>query len=275
MVKIFNYIERSSPIHRMSGASKLAVLLLVTLATMITFDTPFLLIVSAASCALFPVSKIRICDVKFIFILIVTFMVFNGAMIYLFAPEQGVAIYGTRHLLFTIAGRYTVTQEQLLYQLNVMLKYVATAPFILIFVATTNPSELAASLNRIGVSYKISYSVALMLRYIPDLIVEYQDISHSQQARGIEMSKKGRLSRRVKAAAELCMPLILSSVERIEYISNAMELRKFGTGKRRTWIMGRKFGTLDYIALAVSMLMVAYSMFFLISNGGRYWNPFV
>ena len=55
MVKIFNYIERSSPIHRMSGASKLAVLLLVTLATMITFDTPFLLIVSVASCALFPV----------------------------------------------------------------------------------------------------------------------------------------------------------------------------------------------------------------------------
>ena len=79
----------------------------------------------------------------------------------------------------------------------------------------------------------------------------------------------------MKAAAELCMPLILSSVERIEYISNAMELRKFGTGKRRTWIMGRKFGTLDYIALAVSALMVAYSVFFLISNGGRYWNPFI
>ena len=275
MVKIFNYIERSSPIHRMSGASKLAVLLLVTLATMITFDTPFLLIVSVASCALFPVSKIRIRDVKFIFILIVTFMVFNGAMIYLFAPEQGVAIYGTRHLLFTIAGHYTVTQEQLLYQLNVMLKYVATAPFILIFVATTNPSELAASLNRIGVSYKISYSVALMLRYIPDLIVEYQDISHSQQARGIEMSKKGRLSKRMKAAAELCMPLILSSVERIEYISNAMELRGFGKNKKRTWYVQRKMKKADWITLFLAVLILVLDFVITFWDGSRYYNPFV
>ena len=53
-----------------------------------------------------------------------------------------------------------------------------------LFVSTTNLSEFAASLNRIGVSYKTSCSVALALRYIPDIQHEYYDIAQSQHRDG-------------------------------------------------------------------------------------------
>ena len=39
------------------------------------------------------------------------------------------------------------------------------SPLGIIFLLTTNPSEFAASLNRIGVSYKAAYALALTLRY--------------------------------------------------------------------------------------------------------------
>ena len=112
-----------------------------------------------------------------------------------------------------------------------------------LFVSTTNLSEFAASLNRIGVSYKTSCSVALALRYIPDIQLqrEYHDIAQSQQARGIGMGKKASLVRRLKAASSILMPLILSGMDRIEAISNAMELRGFGKNKKRTWYMARRF----------------------------------
>mgnify|MGYP003297537977 CR=1 FL=1 len=74
-----------------------------------------------------------------------------------------------------------------------ILKNACTVPIVLLFVCTTNPSEFAASLNRIGVSYKISYAVSLALRYIPDIQREYRDISLAQQARGTEMSKKNSI----------------------------------------------------------------------------------
>ena len=46
----------------------------------------------------------------------------------------------------------------------------------------TNPSEFAASLNKIGVNYKIAYSVAIALRYIPDVQRDYQKfLLHSRQ----------------------------------------------------------------------------------------------
>ncbi len=112
-----------------------------------------------------------------------------------------------------------------------------------LFVSTTNLSEFAASLNRIGVSYKTSCSVALALRYIPDIQLqrEYHDIAQSQQARGIGMGKKASLVRRLKAASSILIPLILSGMDRIEAISNAMELRGFGKNKKRTWYMARRF----------------------------------
>ena len=183
-------------------------------------------------------------------------------------------IYGTRTVLFTIVGRYTITAEQLFYHLNLVLKYFDSIPVLLLFVCTTDPSEFAASLNRIGVSYKVSYSVALALRYIPDIQRAYHDISQSQQARGIEMSKKESLVKRLKAASAILIPLILSSMDRIEIISNAMELRGFGKERTRTWYRGRKFRAADIACMAVCALLLAVSIADTVARGTRYYNPF-
>lgn len=96
---------------------------------------------------------------------------------------EGVKVYGSRHDIVHLVGRYTVTYEQLFYQLNIALKYAVVIPMALLFLLTTNPSEFAASLNRIGVNYKIAYSVSLALRYIPDIQRDYENISFSAQAR--------------------------------------------------------------------------------------------
>ena len=275
MVNIFNYLPRDSRIHHMTGASKLACFLLWTMAAMFSFNTPFLIFLTVLGIFLFPLSKIKPGDVKVMLTLLLGFMVLNGILIYIFSPEHGCTLYGTRHVIFNGIGRFTLTKEQLLYQANVALKYTATVPIILVFVSSTNPSELAASLNRIGLSCNVSYSVALALRYIPDTVQEFIDISKCQQARGIEMSNKESLLKRFKSAAQIVLPLILTSVDRIDVISNAMELRKFGTQKKRTWIMGRKFEAADYAALVLGAALFAYSMYFNITNGSRFWNPFV
>lgn len=275
MVQLFNYIKRESPIHELTGASKFAALLLWTLAAMTTFWTPYLIILTVGGFLLFRLSKIKLRDVKVMLVITLVFLAMNNLLIYLFSPEHGVSIYGTRTVLLSLIGRYTITAEQLLYHFNVILKYTSTIPIVLLFVATTNPSEFAASLNQLGVSYKISYSVALALRYIPDTVREFHDISLSQQARGIEMSKKESVLKRLKAATAIIIPLILSSMDRIELISNAMELRGFGKHKKRTWYMGRKFSREDILCIVIGVFLVAVSIGYTVLNGSRYWNPFI
>ena len=172
-------------------------------------------------------------------------------------------------------GPYTVTKEQLFYELNVILKYFATIPMALLFILTTDPSEFAASLNKIGVSYKVAYTVSIALRYIPDVQRDYKDISFAQQARGIDLSSKEKLSKRIKNSAAILMPLIFSSLERIDKISLAMELRAFGNNKKRTWYNSRKFGKIHYISIVILLMIVAISIAMVKVNGSRFYNPFI
>lgn len=275
MINLFNFIDRPSPIHRLTGACKLVCLIAWTVAAMSSFYTPLLFAMTVASFILFRVARLRLKDVSFVVGLMIVYVGLNNLLIYLFSPDHGSNLYGSETILFHIAGPYVVTAEQLYYHLNVILKNACTIPIVLLFVSTTNPSEFAASLSRIGVSYRISYAVALALRYIPDIQREYRDISLAQQARGTEMSKKASLIDRLKAASSILIPLILSSMERIETISNAMELRGFGKGKKRTWYSERKFQKSDILCMVVCILLVVLSFVITFLNGSRFYNPFV
>ena len=275
MRPIFNYIDRPSPIHRLTGATKLCCLLLWSFAAMTSYDTRLLAFLAAAGVAVFVLSRLRISDISFLLGFVTVFMVLNNVLVFAFSPEHGVGLYGTRHVLFSLGGRWVVTKEQLFYHLNLVLKYLAMLPVVMIFICTTQPSEFAASLNRIGVKYTVAYSVALALRYIPDIQQEYHEISQAQQARGIEMSAKESLLRRLKAASAILIPLILSSMDRIEVISNAMELRGFGKNKRRSWYMARPFRPADFAAMGLCALLLAAAIFLNIHNGTRFWNPFI
>ena len=276
MSVVFNYINRKSPIHNLTGASKLIVLILWSLAAMTTFDTRLLVVLPIISLIFFKVSGIKYKDVSFVINFTFVFMILNNLLIFLFSPEHGVSIYGTRHVLWNGIGRWVVTKEQLFYQLNVVLKYISTIPIVILFVSTTDPSEFASSLNRIGISYKIAYSVSLALRYIPDIQREYHEISVAQQARGLELNKeKEGLIKRLKCASTLLFPLIVSSMERIEVIANAMELRGFGKNKKRTWYSSRPFITGDILAIASSVAIMVISLLLNFVNNGRYFNPFV
>ena len=274
MKNIFNYVDRPSPIHRLTGATKLVCLLLWSFAAMSTYDTRLLVFLTLLSLVLFALSRIRFSDVSFLVSFMAAFMVLNTVLIFVFSPQHGVTLYGSSHPLLSLGGQYVITREQLFYHLNLVLKYFATIPIVLLFVCTTNPSEFAASLNRIGIKYTVAYSVALALRYIPDIQKNYHEISQAQQARGIEMSRKQNLVKRLKSAAAILIPLILSSMDRIEVVSNAMELRGFGKGKKRTWYMGRPFRSADILAMVLCALLLAAAVSLNVLNGGRFWNPF-
>ncbi len=122
----------------------------------------------------------------------------NALMVHLFAPRYGVELYGADTPLLSGLGVYSLTSQQAFYLVNLLLKYFCTVPLAIIFLMTTHPSQFASSLNQIGVSYKVAYAVSLTMRYIPDIQEEFYTIRMSQEARGLELSKKGKLMDRIK-----------------------------------------------------------------------------
>lgn len=272
---LLGYIERKSFMHSLSGATKLILMLLASVAAMVGFDTRFLVLTMILSLIAWKASKLSFSDLSVILWLMLIFMILNNLFIFLFAPEYGVELYGTSHVLLQLPFGYSVTAEQLFYQLNVTLKYFTVVPIALIFISTTSPSDFAASLHKIGVPYKVAYSISLALRYIPDIQREYRTISQAQQARGIDISKEVKLTTRVKNISAILIPLVLATFDRIETVAAAMELRGFGQGTSRTWYRKQQFHLRDYllIALGVALLLLAIALIYV--DGGRFYNPFI
>ena len=272
---VLNYLPRRSVVHDLTGTTKLAFFLLFTFAGMLTYDTRVLLGLLLVSLLAFKASRIRVKEVRFMLVFMLIFLLMNNFFVFIFNPNQGTEIYGTRHVLVNLPGRFAITAEELFYLLNITLKYFIALPVAILFISATDPSEFAASLNSIGVSYRVGYSVAIALRYIPDIQRDYHSISQAQQARGVELGKKEPLFTRLKNAAGILLPLILSSLARIDVISNAMELRGFGKNKKRTWYRRRPFARNDYLALALGVLLLALSIVITFHDGNRFYNPFI
>ena len=274
MSRLLTYDPKDTWIHRLSGLTKLVFFLVWSIVSMITYDTRVLLFMLVSSLIIFRVSKIEWKQISTVFKFILFFLCLNLIAVFLFSPYEGVKIYGTQQDLWRIAGNYTITKEQLFYEFNIMIKYFTVIPAVLMFILTTNPSEFAASMNKIGVSYKISYSIAIALRYIPDVQADFTKIKHAQEARGIEMSSKAGLIDRIKNVSSILFPLIFTSMDRIDVVSNAMELRGFGKNKKRTWYSGKKLSSKDIGVIVVVLIFAVVSLMITFADGSRFYNPF-
>ncbi|HEL2181469.1 TPA: energy-coupling factor transporter transmembrane protein EcfT [Streptococcus suis] len=271
--KLIGYHPGTVLIHSLSAVSKLLFFLIVSILAMITYDTRLILFIAVFSLALFKMSGIRYKEISLVLILTIIFAAMNALMVHLFAPRYGVELYGADTPLLSGLGVYSLTSQQAFYLVNLLLKYFCTVPLAIIFLMTTHPSQFAFSLNQIGVSYKVAYAVSLTMRYIPDIQEEFYTIRMSQEARGLELSRKGKLMDRIKGNLSLVIPLIFSSLERIDTISTAMELRRFGKNKKRTWYTQQPLQRIDYAVLLFILALVVVTIYLFFVNQGRFYNP--
>lgn len=224
---ILNYIKRPSPVHELTGTTKLVFFLAWSVASMVTFDTRILVCMLVIGAVIFKISQIKIRDISVVLGLAAVFLLLNNIFIYLFTPEYGVELYESRTVLLA------------------------------------------------GVSYRAGYAVSLALRYIPDVQREYTNISQAQQARGIDLSGKDKFFTRLKNSVAILLPLVMSSLNRIETVSNAMELRGFGKEKKRTWYTYRSLKRNDWLVIAFAVVILVIDLTVTFWDGSRYFNPFV
>ncbi|VTS18098.1 transport protein [Streptococcus porcinus] len=272
--RLIGYHNTGTFIHQLSGASKLIFFILVSVACMTTYDTRLILFIGLLSLYLLRTAKIPWKNISFVISFVTFFAIMNILMVYLFAPTYGQEIYQSQTVLIKGWGSYNLTSQELFYLLNLGLKYFSTVPLAILFLTTTHPSQFASSLNQIGLPYKVAYALSLTLRYIPDVQEEFHTIRTSQEARGLELSQKAKLIDRIKGNLQIIIPLIFSSLERIDTVSTAMELRRFGKEKKRTWYSAKPFTKADYLAIGLALFIVLITILLFFSNRGRFYNPF-
>ncbi|MCY9804471.1 energy-coupling factor transporter transmembrane component T [Vibrio scophthalmi] len=268
-----SYVDTKSPLHALNGITKFALFMAWVTVVLTTFDLRLISVLIIAGLSLLKMTRVPLSVYKPLLIGTASVLMMNALFMFLLAPQQGTEYMGSTTVLLPL-GHYSVTQETLFYLLTVTLKYFSMFPIALVFVFTTHPTEFAASLNRIGVPYKIAYAVSLTLRYLPEVKKDFVNIMHAQQARGLDLSKNTPLFLRLQNVSKILGPLIFSSLDRADQISNAMTLRGFGRHNRRTWYSSRALNSIDKWTLFGIVIVVAAAITKRMMDRQLFWYPF-
>jgi energy-coupling factor transport system permease protein len=279
---LINFTPGNTTIHKLTGGTKVLLFVLFTLAIIVTFDIRVIVVL-----ALFPIAAIismkpNYKPIRFMvgFMFVVVGLL-GSLMLLLVSPNAGLANVGGSTIIWQITDRLYVTRETLWYVFAMFVKRLASFMVVIAFVLATTPSEFASGLAYLHVPYKICTIVSLAYRTIPDIARKYTDIKNSMQMRGVELSKKASLGKRLKATAALLVPLIISSFSRVEVIANAMDLRGFGRLKKRTWYAEHELTKADKIlrklCIPFALFIVFYIIYFRIINPwpASYWSPLI
>lgn len=108
----------------------------------------------------------------------------------------------------------------------------------------------------------IAMLLSLTLRYIPTLLGETDKIMKAQTSRGVDF-KESKMKEKVVQIISLLIPVFVISFKRAEDLANAMEVRGYVIGEKRTRIDQYQIGIADIISLIISFSVlgsIIYSM---------------
>ena len=108
--------------------------------------------------------------------------------------------------------------------------------------------------------------LSLTLRYIPTLLIETEKIMKAQASRGVDFNESS-LREKVMQIISLLIPVFVISFNRSEDLANAMEVKCYVIGAKRTKIDQYRIRFTDYLTAALSVMILAATIYFKVMIG--------
>jgi energy-coupling factor transport system permease protein len=280
---MINYHPGSSFLHRLNGATKAAGFIVMTVFVIMTYDVRVMAVMFTLCAAGIVSMKPNWKPILFVAgFMTITAGIIGSLLVILIKPGSGLTHVGAASFLVRFNERFYLTRELLWYVGAMFFKRLASLSTALVFILAITPSELASGLNAIGLPYKACIIISLAFRTIPDIARNFLDIRNSMMIRGMELDpKRAGLFTRLSQTTLILVPLLLTSFSRVDVIANAMDLRRFGRLKKRTWYSGGPPSRADWAARMVILLFALFCVYYIVRwrvispAPYEYWCPWV
>lgn len=163
------------------------------------------------------------------------------------------------HVLFTLPFSILITDEGVAFSLLFSLRLIAATMPLTLMLSVTKMSDLTGVLvNRLKIPYRYTFAFTTAIRFIPIFSNEMSDIMEAQIARGVDFDTKN-FFKKIRLLLPLCVPLLISSVKRIDSGAIAAELRGFNCRKANSGHRKYPFLAIDFMALLFGIAVIVLS----------------
>ncbi|MCR5771725.1 MAG: energy-coupling factor transporter transmembrane protein EcfT [Butyrivibrio sp.] len=165
--------------------------------------------------------------------------------------------------LLVIGGAVLFTTGGLKSALLLSLRVIAAMlPLMLLFAITQMNDLCNAMVKRLHLPYRYAFIVTTAFRFVPIFATEFHDIQDAQKARGVDFDTKN-IIRKLKLIAPLCVPLLVSSLKKVDISAMSAEMRGFELRGYESGYKQYPFGIRDLITIIVLVVLIVVSVMFL------------
>ena len=130
-----------------------------------------------------------------------------------------------------------LTYERIWFAFCQILRITSISAVFIIIPFSMDPRLYGVTFKGLGLPDKVAYTMELAFRYVPTLARDFNVTLDAQKARGYELERMGgSLFQLLTRIAPLIVPVTMNSIMTGEDVTNAMDLRCFGTHPR-TWLI--------------------------------------
>ena len=239
-------IRRDSFFGRLNAGVKMGVMFLLIIAIMITKDPVTSLGFFSLQVVLVSLSGFNLLRLSFYLWPLLVALLTTGWSTALLAPKTGEMLWDF--------GLNSISTGSLEVALNMMLRALAMTIPSLVFVMSTDPTDLGDALaQRWRLPARFVLAALVALRLVGVLFGEWHALGQARRARGLGAGQSwwGRM----RTAAGQCFALLVQAIRRGSRLAVTMEARGFGAG-RRTWARESTVSRADYAVCSVAVLMI-------------------
>jgi energy-coupling factor transport system permease protein len=251
---LFLYIDRPTALHRLNPTVKVLGMLCFFVAAFLTQAPVVALPVAAGVGALITVARawpnVRRLRVLFVMVFVMTFIIW------------ALFFRGGEPLL--VWGPVRISAAGLRFALGMAIKLDTFLGVGIVFLSTTKIEEFAYALTRVGMPYKLGFTMTLAFRLVPVFLDAAATVVQAQRCRGFNFDE-GNVLQRMRRYVPVIVPVFMGALRRADGMAMALEARGFQANVPRSAFERFTFRASDaaalLVAVAVAALYVALAYF--------------
>jgi len=239
---LFLYIDRPTFLHRLNPIVKVLGMLCFFVAAFVSQRPVVMLPVAGGIAVLILLAhalpNVRRLRLLFVLVFVMTFVIWT-----LFF-RGGVPLIAW--------GPVSVSAAGLQFALGMAIKLATFLGVGVLFLSTTKIEEFAYALTRVGMPYKLGFTMTLAFRLVPVFLDAAVTVVQAQRCRGFNFDE-GNLVQRMRRYVPVIVPVFMGALRRADAMAMALEARGFQSRQPRTTFDQFPFRGSDAIALLVAV----------------------
>ena len=126
----------------------------------------------------------------------------------------------------------------------------------ILFLSTTRIEEFAYALTRLGMPYKVGFTMTMAFRLVPVFVDAATTVVQAQRCRGLDF-ERGGLWQRVRRYVPVMVPVFMGALRRADQMAMALDARGFQRAAARTALDEHPVRGSDVVAGALLIALAA------------------